>query len=85
MKSNIGALDGAIRVAAFAYAISFVILTGSYAWILIPTAFLFVTAALEWSPLYAMLGINTDTKKSEEEGTATQIHMQPRLRSNTAA
>jgi hypothetical protein len=64
MKRNVSAFDGWFRTLLFILSLCYAILVGGSSWyVMIPTALLFITAVLAWSPLYEMFGINTN--KSE--------------------
>lgn len=65
MVTNISGPDGAIRTLLFIIAMVYVIMGGSWLW-LIPGTIMLVTAMLTWCPLYDMFGINT--YKGEKQG-----------------
>jgi hypothetical protein len=60
MKPNVNGFDGAMRIILAILLLSYGVLFDSW-WGLLAVV-PFATAALSWCPLYAMFGINNDSK-----------------------
>jgi hypothetical protein len=64
METNVGGFDGAFRTLLFIVSLVVSILTGQWWWVLVGIIF-FATAVFGFCPIYGIVGVNTDKKKTQ--------------------